>query len=115
MRMEEVKIGNVTVVKPMERRLDAATAVSFKSRMADLINAGERLIVLDLTEVEFVDSTGLGAIVSSLKSLGPEGDLVIAGVGDMVMNLFRLTRMNRVFRIFPTAREAVGALAGGPS
>lgn len=111
MQLHDEKIGDVLVVKPLESRIDASIAVDFKERMAGFINAGNELIVLDLSSVNFIDSSGLGAIVSSLKLLGRKGDLVISGIRQTVMNMFKLTRMDRVFRIFESRDQAVSALA----
>lgn len=111
MQIESQQERGILVVIPMEERLDAAHAMDFKGKMVDWINDGNTRILLDLSHVEFVDSSGLGAMVSSLKTLGKDGDLMICGVGKTVMSLFQLTRMNRVFRIFPTREEAVQALS----
>jgi anti-sigma B factor antagonist len=111
MRIDEIKIGSVLVVKPMDKRIDASSATAFKAKIADCIQGGGQRIVLNLSEVEFIDSTGLGAIVSSLKAMGGEGDLVICCPRETVMNLFRLTRMNRVFQILPSEEEAVAILS----
>jgi anti-sigma B factor antagonist len=61
--------------------------------------------------VDFIDSSGLGAIVSALKTIGRNGDLVLCGIKETVMSLFRLTRMDRVFRIFTDQGEATAALS----
>ncbi len=111
MEIEERKVGNVLVVLPREKRIDASVSTGFKGRMVDWINQGNRRIVLDLSEVDFIDSSGLGAIVSSLKTLGNDGDLVICGIRETVMGLFKITRMNRVFQIFATESEAIEALS----
>jgi anti-sigma B factor antagonist len=110
MEIEERKAGDVLVVIPRERRIDASVSTGFKGRMVDWINQGNRRIVLDLSEVDFIDSSGLGAIVSSLKTLGNDGDLVICGIRETVMGLFKITRMNRVFQIFADQPEALKAL-----
>jgi len=112
MQIHQSKVGEVLIVRPLEKRIDAATATEFKEKMSDWIGAGHRRIVLNLTEVDFIDSSGLGAIVSGLKRIGNEGDLVICNVKETVMSLFRLTRMNRVFDIFQSEEEAIRALAG---
>ncbi|MBD1207072.1 MAG: STAS domain-containing protein [Ignavibacteria bacterium] len=104
------KAANVMVVTVTEKRLDAKIAVSFKDEMASLINAGETTVVLDLSNVGFVDSSGLGAIVTSLKLIGRKGDLLVAGVKDDVMTMFTLTRMDRVFQMFPTTDDALNSL-----
>lgn len=102
---------NALIVKVTQPRLDAKIAVSFKEEMTRLINDGNNKIVLDLSGVDFVDSSGLGAIVTCLKILGRKGDLVISGVKNDVMTMFVLTRMDRVFQIFPSIEEATKSLA----
>jgi len=110
MEIEGRKAGDILVVVPLEKRIDASVATEFKGKMVDWINQGNGRIILDLSHVDFIDSSGLGAIVSSLKTIGNNGDLVICGITDTVMGLFRLTRMNRVFQIFPGQPEATEAL-----
>lgn len=104
------KVANAIVVTVTEKRLDAKVAVSFKDEMSALINAGETTVVLDLSNVGFVDSSGLGAIVTSLKLIGRKGDLLVAGVKDDVMTMFTLTRMDRVFQMFSTTEDALNSL-----
>jgi anti-sigma B factor antagonist len=111
MKIETTQSGQALVVTVQEKRLDAKVAVMFKDKMAEFINAGNVLVVLNLAHVEFIDSSGLGAIVTSLKVLGRRGDLVIANVANDVMMMFSLTRMDKVFRIFPSTEEAVAALS----
>jgi anti-sigma B factor antagonist len=103
---------HATVATITEKRLDAKVAVAFKEEMAALINSGVTVIVLDMGGVGFVDSSGLGAIVTSLKLLGRKGDLLVAGVKDDVMTMFTLTRMDRVFQMFPTTNDALKSLEG---
>jgi len=110
MQFEESDSGDILIIKPLGKRIDATTSADFKGKMLDRINGGRRRIVLDLSEAEFIDSSGLGAIVSSLKAIGNEGDLVICSVRESVMSLFRLTRMNRVFSMFDGREEAIRSL-----
>lgn len=112
MEIQSAKIDEVTIIKPLAKRIDASVATEFKGKIVDTINAGNFRIVLDLSNVAFIDSSGLGAIISSLKTIGGNGDLVICGMNETVMGLFKLTRMNLVFRIFSTQPEAIQALAG---
>ena len=111
MDFKERKEGNVLVVKPLEKRLDEHLTGDFKETMAGFINRGNEFIVLDLSEVEFIDSSGLGSIISVLKMLGRKGDFVLCGMRETVLSLFRLTRMDRAFKIFPGEKEAVVALS----
>lgn len=112
MEMKTWKEGDVLVVQPMVKRIDSVTANDFKGTMIDLINEGNMRIVLDLTTVDFIDSTGLGMVVSTLKSLGKDGVMAICCLSDIVKSLFTLTRMNRLFEIFPTVDEAVAKVRG---
>jgi len=100
----------VTLAKPLDRRLDAAGSADFKTRVGDRLDTGPHSLVLDLSTVEFVDSTGLSAILSVLKRLPPDGSLGLAGCQKQVVELLKLTRLDRVLRLFGTAEEAVQAL-----
>jgi anti-sigma B factor antagonist len=111
MRFAENKIGNVLVAKVLESRITADVASRFKQDLIEFVTKGNRMIVLDLKEVNFIDSSGLGALIGSLKVIGDDGELVLCGARDTVANMFKLTRMNKVFRMFPNTEEAMGALS----
>ena len=111
MQLAVNKKGKVLVVKPLESRLDASLAVDFKDKMAEYIDQGNDQIVLNISDVDFIDSSGLGALVTSLKLQKDEGGIVICGAKDTIKSMFRLTRMDRVFRIFDYEDEAVDVLS----
>lgn len=111
MRIDDRLAGDVLVLSIRERRIDARSAQALKAAVSGFVSGGAEWIVLDLAEVEFIDSSGLGAIVSALKLLGRKGDLVIASAREPVVALFQLTRMDKVFRMFPDADVAQQALA----
>jgi anti-sigma B factor antagonist len=100
-------IDGVLVVRVTERRLDASKAPEFKNQIVALTEGEVNRLVLDLTQVDFIDSSGLGVIVSCLKRLGPSGNLAIAGANGAVRRLFTLTRMDRIFSLFDTPQAAV--------
>ncbi len=109
MELECRETDGVLVVKPLVSRLDAAVAVPFKEQVKSWIDEGRRRFVLDLSQVTFVDSSGLGAIVSIHKKLRNDGKLVVCGLTGNVMNLFDMTRVDRIIPIFSTVEEAVDA------
>lgn len=111
MRFEESKVGDVLVARVLDSRIVAESAPRFKHQLVNYISDGNRSIVLDLQGVSFIDSSGLGALVSSLKVMGREGDLVLCGTGGTVVSMFKLTRMDKVFRMYTTREEAVAALS----
>ncbi|PTV95788.1 anti-sigma B factor antagonist [Rhodobacter aestuarii] len=87
------------VVSVKEERLDAAIAIRFKDRMREVTMQPAQRVVLDLSEVEFLDSSGLGAVVAVMKALAPERQLELAGLRPNVEKVFRLTRMDSVFSL----------------
>lgn len=103
--------GNILVVQVEEKRIDASKAPIFKDEMTRCIEGGQNQIVLDLSQVDFIDSSGLGALVSCLKRLGPRGSLAVAGATGAVSRLFTLTRMDRVFALHPNVEAAVEQLS----
>jgi anti-sigma B factor antagonist len=103
--------NNVLVVHVAEKRVDASKAPLFKDEMTKCIESGQNQLVLDLSGVDFVDSSGLGAIVSCLKRLGPRGNLAVAGAKGAVSRLFTLTRMDKVFTLHDTVDAAVAQLS----
>lgn len=98
-------------VQVMEDRIDAATAIQFKERMRDITKTGDQRVVLDLSRVQFLDSSGLGAIVAVKKLLGPDRVLELSGLTATVEKVFRLTRMDSIFTIHPTLEVAVSNAA----
>lgn len=87
------------VVTAMEARIDAAGAIRFKDRMRELVQDPAPRVVLDLSQVTFLDSSGLGAVVAVMKLLGPSRVLELSGLTPTVQKVFRLTRMDSVFTI----------------
>jgi anti-sigma B factor antagonist len=76
------------------------------------INLGEQYLVLDLSDVTFMDSSALGALISAVKRLGPTGTIAVASLAGPVAKLFSVTRMDRVFSVNATVKDAVKTLAG---
>lgn len=98
----------ITVADP---RIDAVVAIQFKDMMRELTQSGPRRIVLDLAQVAFLDSSGLGALVAAMKQAGHGRRLELAGLTPMVEKVFRLTRMNTVFTIHPDIDAATAGIA----
>ena len=111
MEIDQRTAGKVLIAKTREHRVDARLATEFKRQLVAVVESGHPLIALDLSEVDIIDSSGLGAIVYALKQLQGRGDLVIVGARPAVVTLFRLTRMDKVFRMFARTDEAVAALS----
>ncbi len=105
------RVGDALVLRPELTRLDASVALTFKDRIGKVISEGEKHLVLDLARIDFVDSSGLGALVALLKRLGSDGSLALAALRPPVQRLLALTRLDRVFRIHETVEGAERSLA----
>jgi anti-sigma B factor antagonist len=102
-------IGEVTVVVLAGAQLDASTAAEFKRDIAPVLEANAQ-VVFDLSQLAFVDSSGLGALLSCLRHLHAKGgDLKLCGILPPVRALFELVRMHRIFHIFDTPEAAIRA------
>ena len=102
-------IDSVAVATVPVDELDASNAEEFKRDMAPVVQANT-MLVLDLSRLRFVDSSGLGAMLSCLRQLSAKsGDLKLCGMSKQVRGLFELVRMHRIFDIYGTKEEAVHA------
>ena len=101
--------GAVTVVQPVAARLDAMVAVQFKDRMKAAVEGGGDLVVLDLSPVGFLDSSGLGAVVAVRRFLRAGQRLELAALTPAVARVFRLTRMDTVFALHDGVGDALRA------
>lgn len=101
---------NLQVVSVLNNRIDAAVAIEFKDAMRASTDGGSETVVLDLSQVQFIDSSGLGAIVASMKHMGASRKLALAGLTPTVEKVFRLTRMDSVFSVFATLDGALNEL-----
>ena len=110
MELTESKAGKVVIVTPLEKRLDASAATDFKQKMLAITSRGEQHILVDLSEVDFIDSSGLGAFISVLKKLGETGTLGICQAKETVASVFKLTRIDRVLPLFQDQDEAIASL-----
>jgi anti-sigma B factor antagonist len=112
MNLETKTTNGILAVRLLDPRLDAHGAPDLKTKLAEPLAAGPRHVVLNLADVDFIDSTGLAAILSLVKRLTPAGSVALCGCRPAIADLLRLTRLDRVVRVFPGEHEALAALAG---
>jgi anti-sigma B factor antagonist len=87
--------------------IDSLSAGLIKEKIQAQIEARYFNFIVDLTQVKFMDSAGLGVLVSGLKTCNKNGgDLVLAGASENVRELFRITRLDTVFKLFPDRDSA---------
>lgn len=112
MEMTVEKLGEVTIVLLPGEQLDASNAKDFKREIASVL-IGASKVVFDLSQLHFVDSSGLGAMLSCLRQVNSAGgELKLCGLSKPVRALFELVRMHRIFDICNTKDDAIRILQG---
>jgi anti-sigma B factor antagonist len=102
-----VDTSDVLIIELNENNLDASNVREFKDAAQAMINERTR-VVLDMSGVKFVDSSGLGALISCLRLLnGRRGDFKLCALAKPVRALFELMRMHRVFNIYDSREDAI--------
>lgn len=102
--------GGVMVISP-EGELDAESTPAFQDALDQLLNAGSRYFVFDLSQVSFLDSSGLALLVRLYKRVRiGEGDVWLAAVPPAILHILDLTRLSRVFEVKGTVDEAVAQI-----
>ena len=102
-------VGGVAVVAVTVEELDAGNTAEFKQRMAPILAAHSK-VVIDLSRVRFIDSSGLGAMLSCLRQLTAKGgDLKLCGLSKQVRAAFELVRLHRILDIHESRPQAVEA------
>ncbi len=107
MNLTSTTDGARRIVTVNETRIDAAVALTFKNKMRSETEDAPDRVILNLEQVQFVDSSGLGAIVAAMKAMGSSRTMALAGLTPTVEKVFRLTRMDSVFPLFLTLEEAL--------
>ena len=108
MNLQSENRNGTIIIEVKEERLDAHNSGDLKVEMQRLFDEGNKNLLIDLKEVRFIDSSGLGALVSGFKNaISHQGSLKLATLQPQVKSMFELTRLHRVFEIFSTTAEAL--------
>ncbi len=95
----------VEVIKP-KGILDGTKATEFRQKVGETVESGAKVILVDFTDVTFMDSSGLGALVFSLKTVRDAGaQLFLCSLNEQIKMLFELTSLDRVFNIVSNRAE----------
>lgn len=103
-------VQGVLVLCIRTARLDAANSPDFRIALMERVDKGHGQIVVDLGQVDFMDSSALGALIGAVKRMGSVGTIALARPNANVTRLLTLTRMDKVFAITATIDEAVEKL-----
>lgn len=113
MQLNHTLSNDVLIITPEIPHLDAKQAAEFKEKVIQLIKENEMShVVLDLSQVQFIDSSGLGSFLSILRLLHAQGgDLKLARVHRSIKTMFELVAMNKIFDIHDQMEDAITAFS----
>lgn len=104
----------VWTIEP-DGRLNLPASRAIEDALRDLCNAGNARVVIDLTEVMYVASAGLKALLNGLRRARPlGGDVRLAALNDRVRDVFEMSGFDQVFSLYATPAEAIASFAGSP-
>ncbi len=108
----EIKLreeGHVAVLS-LKGRLDLASGTSLKEEIKKIFDRDCTSIHLDLSNVDFINSSGLGALVSVMKEVRlRKGRLTLSNLANYVKEIFEITQLSHIFEIFETEQEAISS------
>lgn len=111
MLIESVLEGDVFIAIPTQKSLDASNVQAFRNAIMPQFEQHHR-IVLDLGNIEFMDSAGIGTLISCLRVVSErQGQLRLCSLSRAVRALFELMRMHRLFEVHTDRRSALNSLA----
>ena len=99
---------NLNILTPSVRRLDASVAAALRE-----VGEDQKALIMDFSKIDFIDSSGLGTLVSLMKMMNGRGEMALCSMNAGIRNMFTLTRMDRIFRICADRAAAVEQLNHG--
>lgn len=110
MQFEVKNHGAVTIFKLKEKKLDATVSPELKGEFLILCSEPTKQLVIDMTDVEFCDSSGLSALLIAERKMRELGGVVkLAGVHKKVLSLIKISHLDRAFSIYDTVAKALKA------
>ncbi len=108
MRFDIKKNGKATILKIHDKKLDAAVSPDLKGEFLVLCTAQLKELIVDLSTVDFCDSSGLGALLIAERKMREHGGVVkLVGVQKKILSLIKISHLDRTFQLYNSLAEAV--------
>ncbi|MDH7482873.1 MAG: STAS domain-containing protein [Armatimonadota bacterium] len=105
-------VSEVPVLK-VAGEIDLYTSPDFKSAIISIIDSGAKDIIIDLTDVSYMDSGGFGVLLGAVRKVKPLGGSInLVGCGENIRRILSITRLDTIFKLFESVDEAVKAIKG---
>lgn len=107
----EIKKTNGAIVASVSGRINAVTATDFEKQISDSMESGEKFLVINMGNLEYISSAGLRVILATAKKLkAMQGDIFLVGLQGVVKEVFELSGFYSIFKVFDTEDEALKQL-----
>ena len=111
MKIKEDEKGDVAVISLSGKIMGGSDSTMFHGKVHECLDSGKKKIIVDLTSVEWMNSSGLGMLTAALTTVKKsQGDLIIAGATANIQNLLNITQLVRVFRVYDTIEDALRSI-----
>jgi len=115
MQIKEQIEGDVVVLSLRGNLMGEPETSEFRDKIKDLVRDGFLKIVLDVSKIKWLNSSGLGALISALATVNNGGgDMRLANVTEKIKSLFMITQLIKVFKTFDTSERAVASFLVDP-
>lgn len=112
MKLSHREEGNVAILVPKGKIMGGPDATMLHDQLHDFIKQGKLKVVIDLAGVDWMNSTGLGILISGLTTLrNNQGELKLANVTDKIQSLLTITKLVTVFESYDSVDEAITSFA----
>lgn len=111
-KMSTRQVGDVTVIDAVGRITLGDGASTFRDTIRGLVGGGQKKLLLNLAEVSYIDSSGIGEMVSGFTTVTNQGGVVkLLGLNKRVKDLLQITKLYTVFEVFDDEAQAVRSFA----
>ena len=108
MKLSDSERDGVAILEPKGKIMGGPDATLLHDKLHELIEKGQKKVIIDLAKVEWMNSTGLGILISSLTTLrNSQGELKLANVTDKIQSLLTITKLVTVFEAFDSVDDAI--------
>ena len=108
MKLNHREENGIVVIEPKGKIMGGPESTELHDLLHDLIEQGKLKVIIDLGKVDWMNSTGLGLLISGLTTLRKsEGELKLANVTDKIQSLLTITKLVTIFKSYDTIEEAI--------
>ncbi|WP_415713260.1 STAS domain-containing protein [Maridesulfovibrio sp.] len=107
MILSQKRVGDFVILRIRENRVDSTNFGALQERVSSLVGEGDSKFVLDLSAVIFMDSCGLAGLIPAAYDVPVNGRFLLAGLTPRVEQVFRLTKLDTIFDIYPSIADAL--------